>query len=251
MNIVVLLKQVPDEKVQQEYQDVDVFNDSDKNVLKEALDLRNLYGGSVTVIGIGPRSAEKILKETLTYGIERAVLVSDLQYEDLDVAGISKIMAQAVNSLGTFDIVLCGRQAIDGDSAHMAAMTAGALHVPLVPYSKEIVLEGEKIQAICESDQEDHRVEAKIPAMVLSIREKNQNRFPAVPDIMKTYNGTYQTEIFDNSRLHAVLEKKKIRRLRRYEEKTAKKQKLLMLTGKDDAESAENLEQFLRDQHVL
>ena len=87
--------------------------------------------------------------------------------------------------------------------------------------------------------------------MVLSIREQNQNRFPTVPDIMKTYNGTYQTEILSNEQLKLSPPKKKIRKLRTYQQETVRKQKLFMLSGKDDPESAKNLEQFLRDRHVL
>lgn len=251
MKVLVLLKQVPDEEIQSEYQDVDILNDSDKNVLKEALDLRDDHGGSVTVMGFGPRSAEKILKEALTYGIDKAVLISDPEYCNLDVLGVSKIVAGAVGYLGTYDLVLCGRQAIDGDSAHMAAMTAGALQIPLIPYSKEIQIEGGKITAVCENDQGDQRIEAGMPAMVLSIREQNQNRFPAVPDIMKTYNGTYRTEILNNEQLKLNPEKKKVRKMRLYRQETQRAQKLCMLSGRDDSESARNLEQFLRERHVL
>ena len=251
MEILVLLKQIPDEDVQTEYQDVDILNDSDKNVLKEALDLRDQYGGSVTVMGFGTAAAQKVVKETLTYGIERAVLVSDEEYRSMGISGVSKIVSEAVRHTGAYDLIMCGRQAIDGDSAHMAAMTAGALQMPLIPYSKEIVIEGKKITAVCESDQEDYRVEACLPAMVLSIREQNQNRFPTVPDIMKTYNGTYQTEILSNEQLKLSPPKKKIRKLRTYQQETVRKQKLFMLSGKDDPESAKNLEQFLRDRHVL
>ena len=71
MRFVVILKQIPDDSIKDEYQDVDQLNDSDKNVIKEALDLRDRYGETVDVIGFGPLSAEDVMKETLTYGIDR------------------------------------------------------------------------------------------------------------------------------------------------------------------------------------
>ena len=76
MRFVVILKQIPDDSIKDEYQDVDQLNDSDKNVIKEALDLRDRYGGTVDVIGFGPLSAEDVMKETLTYGIDDAFLIS-------------------------------------------------------------------------------------------------------------------------------------------------------------------------------
>ncbi|MFR4611191.1 MAG: hypothetical protein ACLT61_10800 [Anaerostipes hadrus] len=77
MRFVVILKQIPDDSIKDEYQDVDQLNDSDKNVIKEALDLRDRYGGTVDVIGFGPLSAEDVMKETLTYGIDDAFLIGD------------------------------------------------------------------------------------------------------------------------------------------------------------------------------
>ena len=77
MRFVVILKQIPDDSIKEEYQDVDQLNDSDKNVIKEALDLRDRYGGTVDVIGFGPLSAEDVMKEALTYGIDNAFLIND------------------------------------------------------------------------------------------------------------------------------------------------------------------------------
>lgn len=117
MRFVVILKQIPDDSIKDEYQDVDQLNDSDKNVIKEALDLRDRYGGTVDVIGFGPLSAEDVMKETLTYGIDDAFLISDPQFADMDVSQVAKIVAAMIKKLGLYDLLLCGRQAIDGDSA--------------------------------------------------------------------------------------------------------------------------------------
>lgn len=78
---------------------MDQLNDSDKNVIKEALDLRDRYGGTVDVIGFGPLSAEDVMKETLTYGIDDAFLISDSQFADMDVSQVAKIVAAVIKSL--------------------------------------------------------------------------------------------------------------------------------------------------------
>lgn len=127
MRFVVILKQIPDDSIKEEYQDVDQLNDSDKNVIKEALDLRDRYGGTVDVIGFGPLSAEDVMKEALTYGIDNAFLINDPQFADMDISQTARIVAAGIKKLGPYDLVLCGRQAIDGDSAHMASMTSCAL----------------------------------------------------------------------------------------------------------------------------
>ena len=108
MRFVVILKQIPDDSIKKEYQDVDQLNDSDKNVIKEALDLRDRYGGTVDVIGFGPLSAEDVMKETLTYGIDDAFLISDSQFADMDVSQVAKIVAAVIKKLGPYDLVLCG-----------------------------------------------------------------------------------------------------------------------------------------------
>ena len=216
MRFVVILKQIPDDSIKDEYQDVDQLNDSDKNVIKEALDLRDRYGGTVDVIGFGPLSAEDVMKETLTYGIDDAFLISDSQFADMDVSQVAKIVAAVIKKLGPYDLVLCGRQAIDGDSAQMA-----------------------------------YKVEAKTPAMILSIREKNKNRFPSVPDIMKTYDGTYKTKILTNEDLNFSVTKRKVTQLRKYEVKSSKQQKLVMISGKDEEEKAAQVLQLLKQKSVM
>lgn len=252
MKFIVILKQIPYDSVKKEYQDVDHLNDSDKNVLKEALDLRDCYGGSVSVVGFGPLSAENIMKEALTYGIDEAFLITDPIFEDTDISQTAKIMASFIDRREPYDLILCGRQAIDGDSAHMAAMTSSALDIPLVAYSDEITkISNGSIFAKCMGDQNAYNIEAKMPAMVLSIREKNKNRFPSVSDIMKTYDGTYQTKIQTNKDMNLTVGKRKVTQIRKYEVKNAKQQELVMLTGKNEEEQAAQFLQLLKCKNVI
>lgn len=252
MRLVVILKQIPDDSIRDEYQDVDRLNDSDKNVIKEALDLRDRYGGRVDVIGFGPLSAEDVIKEALTYGIDEAFLISDPKFADMDVSQVAKTTATVIKKFGSYDLVLCGRQAIDGDSAHMASMTSCALDIPFIAYSEEITeIKDQKVFAKCIGDQMTYNVEARMPAMILSIREKNKNRFPSVSDIMKTYDGTYKIKILTNEELRVSVTKRKVTQLRKYEVKSTKKQRLVMIRGKDEEEKAAQILELLKHKSVI
>lgn len=251
MEILVLLKQIPDESVWDDYQDVDSLNDSDKNILKEALNFRDKVGGSVTVMGIGPKAGEKVLKEALTFGVEKAILICDEAFSDLDIRGAGEVVAATVKETGPYDLILCGRQAIDGDSSHMAAMTSGALEIPLLAYSKEISLKDSRMQAVCAGDQEDYIVSSPFPVMILSVREQNQNRYPAVPDIMKTYHGEYKVEIIGNDRLGCIVPEKKVVQIRKYMPQNSKDRTLKMLGGKDYEECGRKVLEALKNLNFL
>ena len=185
MNILVYLKEVPPKEEQVKYQTAEGISDSDKNVLKEALNLRDQEGGTVTAMVIGPPEAEKTAREALTWGADRAVLV--LKKETGDISHSAKLLAGAIEAEDMFDIILCGRQAIDGDAAHMAAMTAFFLKIPLIAYSKKMKVSDKKIFNWCMAGEGTERTESSLPALVLSVREDNALRHPNVADIMSAY----------------------------------------------------------------
>lgn len=251
MKILVVLKQIPDHGTWEEYQDAGILNDSDKNVLKEALDLREAVGGYVDVMALGPTEGEDVLKEALTFGIDRAILVADPAYEGLDIRGAGKILGTAIRKLGPYDLILCGRQALDGDSAHMAAMIAGNAHLPLLPYTKEIRIQESTLTARCSGDQEDSYMECEMPVMALSIREQNQNRYPLVSDILKTYNGEYQVERICDQELKAEAENAKVKKIRTYMPVFEKKHQLKMLDGRTEEERADQILHVLRKLNFL
>lgn len=251
MKIIVVLKQLPDEEKRQEYQDIDKLNDSDINVLKEALDLRDIYGGEVSAILFGPPRGEDILKEAFTYGIDHAILVCDESYKDLDISSVTKILAEAIYQTDSYDLILCGRQAIDGDSAHMAAMLAGALKIPLLAYSSEIRMEDDGICTLCEGDMEKYQAKTEFPVMVLSVKEKHQIRFPKVEDIMKTYDGTYKIDIITDEQLNQTKYQKKVVQLRKYQVEHTKKKNLKILEGVSDAQKAEQILKILKQKNIL
>lgn len=251
MNILVYLKQIPADDIAGDYQDTDRLNDSDKNVLEEALNLRDQEGGLVTVMVLGPYSGRKVLQEALTYGIDRAVLVSDQAFEDVDIAGAAGVLAEAIQKTGPYDLIFGGRQAIDGDAAHMAVMTAKNLQLPLIPYAKELQIDGRVIEAVCAGDQADSRIQAVMPAVILSIREQNQKRFPKVADILKAYDGTYRIETLDRLFLNIPRPEPKMRQLAKYFQENLQDRQLCMLQGGSEEEKGCQLLNVLHEMSFL
>ncbi len=143
LRLVVLVKQVPDTaNVTGEAMKEDgtinraalptVFNPEDLNALEEALKLKDRHGGRVTVITMGPAAAVAVLRESLYRGADEVILLTDKAFAAADTLATSYALAQAVKKAGEFDLVLCGRQAIDGDTAQVGPQTAEKLGVPQI-----------------------------------------------------------------------------------------------------------------------
>ena len=148
LKIIVLVKQVPDTKnvtanTMKEDGTVNrgalpaIFNPEDLNALELALWLRDCYGGTVTVMTMGPPAAAEVLRESLYRGADRTILISDRQFAGADTLATSYTLAKAVEKLGEFDLVLTGRQAIDGDTAQVGPQTAEKLGIPQVTYVQD------------------------------------------------------------------------------------------------------------------
>jgi len=143
LRIVVLVKQVPDTaNVGGEAMKDDgtvnraalpaIFNPEDLNALEEALRLRESCGGRVTVLTMGPPAAVQVLRESLYRGADEVILLSDRRFAGADTLATSYALAQAVRRLGPVDLVLCGRQAIDGDTAQVGPQVAEKLGLPQI-----------------------------------------------------------------------------------------------------------------------
>ncbi len=133
--LVVLVKQVPDTHnisgdVMKEDGTINrsalpaIFNPEDLNALEMALQVKERYGGQVTVLTMGPASAAEVLRESLYRGADRVVLLSDRRFAGADTLATSYTLKCAIEKLGPFDFVFCGRQAIDGDTAQVGPQTA-------------------------------------------------------------------------------------------------------------------------------
>src|SRR5512142_630861 len=148
-HMIVLVKQVPDTHnisgdVMKEDGTINrsalpaIFNPEDLNALEMALEVKERYGGEVTVLTMGPAMAAEVLRDALYRGADRVVLLSDRRFAGADTLATSYTLKCAIEKLGQFDLVLCGRQAIDGDTAQVGPQTAEKLGIPQITCAESI-----------------------------------------------------------------------------------------------------------------
>ena len=180
-NCVVCIKQVPDtQKVTGEAMKADgtinraalpaIFNPEDKNALEAALWVKETYGGTVTVITMGLPAAKAILREALMCGADRAVLVTDRKAAGSDTLATSYIRSQAVKRFSP-DLVFCGRQAIDGDTAQVGPQIGEKLDCAVVTYLEKLALDGDTAIATRDIGTGVETCRAKLPAL-FTVTEK-------------------------------------------------------------------------------
>ncbi len=194
MNIVVCIKQVPDTaeiKIDPVTNTVirdgvpSIMNPFDKYALETALLVKDANGAKVTVITMGPPQATDILKEALAMGADEAALISDRALAGSDTLATSHALAAAVKHTGEFDLVLCGKQAIDGDTAQVGPEMAEHLHIPQVTGALKVTVEGDKVLVERENENSSQTVEAVLPALVTVTRSEKEPRFASIKGKMK------------------------------------------------------------------
>ena len=194
MRIIVPIKQVPntnDVKIDPKTgtlirEGVDsIVNPEDLNAIEAALELKDRLGGEVIALSMGPPQAEEALKEVVAMGADEAYLLTDRALAGADTLATAYSLARAVTKLGSFDLIICGRQAIDGDTAQVGPQMAEFLKVPQVTYACKIEVEGDSV--LTERHLEDgfETVKAKMPALVTVMREANRPRYPSMAGIRR------------------------------------------------------------------
>ena len=205
LRLVVLVKQVPDTaNVTGDAMKEDgtinrvalpaVFNPEDLNALEEALRLKDRQGGRVTVITMGPPGAVAVLRESLYRGADEVILLTDKAFAGADTLATSYALAQAVKKAGEFDLVLCGRQAIDGDTAQVGPQTAEKLGVPQItcvsridevaPAAPGAARGRGRIVATRSVEGGFETLESPLPALLTITSEANEPRPPSVKFVM-------------------------------------------------------------------
>jgi len=163
-----------------------VFNPEDLNALEMALEIRQRYGGSVCAITMGPPSAAAILREALYRGADRVLLVTDRTFAAADTLATSYVLSRAVRSVGNADIVLCGRQAIDGNTAQVGPQVAEKLNMNQLTYVETIeALAAGRITVRRSVEEGSERVQATLPVLLTVTGAANVPRPPSVKKIMR------------------------------------------------------------------
>lgn len=195
MNIVVCMKQVPDTTEVR----IDpatgtliregipsIINPDDKSGLEAALVLKDSVGAKVTVLSMGPPQADLALREALAMGADEAVLLSDRAFGGADTWATSSTIAAALRKLG-FDLIICGRQAIDGDTAQVGPQIAEHLGLPQVSYVSELRLDGDAVVVKRVFEDGYQRIKAKLPCLLTTLKDMNQPRYMSVNGIFDAY----------------------------------------------------------------
>jgi len=168
-----------------------IVNPEDKNALEMALNIKEEVGeGTITVITMGPPQADAALRECLAMGADKVVLLSDRAFAGGDTWATSYTLANAItNKIGAYDLVICGRQAIDGDTAQVGPQTAEQLGVAQITYVVEVKLDkkAKKITAKRQLEDGYEMIEAPLPCLITVCKEANEPRYPTLPGIMKAY----------------------------------------------------------------
>jgi electron transfer flavoprotein beta subunit len=170
-----------------------IFNPEDLYALETALEIKDRHGGTVTVISMGPPKAADVLRDCLFRGADRAVLITDRRAAASDTLATSYILSQAVRTVGRFDFVFCGRQAIDGDTAQVGPQCAEKLGIPQVTYLEQLVYlpdtgetsASERVVRIRRNIGHGWEiVEAKLPVLVTVLGTANEPRPPSAKRVM-------------------------------------------------------------------
>lgn len=189
MNIVVCIKQVPDTaevRINPETNTLiregvpSIINPYDMHALEAGLRIRDMIGGKVTVITMGPPQAETALREALSMGADDVVLISDRAFAGSDTLATSYTLSRAVHRLGA-DIILCGKQAIDGDTAQVGPEMAEFLDIPHISYVKkidEVRPDYIRVQRLMEEGYDI--VESSLPVLLTVVKELNEPRLPSL-----------------------------------------------------------------------
>jgi electron transfer flavoprotein beta subunit len=198
LNIVVLVKQVPDTYSERRLRESDgsldrdasdaVLDEINERAVEEALQLKEKApGGSnstVTVLTMGPDRATEAIRKALSMGADAAVHVTDDALAGSDAVGTARVLAAAIGTVGDVDLVLAGNEASDGRSAAVPAMVAEVLGLPALTHARQVTVDGSSVTVRRETDDGVVTLQAELPAVV-SVNEKiNEPRYPSFKGIM-------------------------------------------------------------------
>lgn len=184
-----------------------IFNPEDLHALEAALEVKERFGGTVTVLTMGPPKAADVLRDSLFRGADRVILLTDRRAAGSDTLATSYILSQAVKTVGDYDFVFCGRQAIDGDTAQVGPQMAEKLGITQVTYLEQVVkLEGKKATIRRNTGGGYEIVEGPLPLLCTVIDTANEPRPQAVTRLMELKKARVPSEVEEGDL--AELEKK-------------------------------------------
>jgi len=197
MNIIVLAKQVPNTteiKINKETGTLirdgveSIINPDDLAGIEEALRIKETIGATITVITMGPQKATSMLRELYGMGVDQCVLVSDRVFAGSDTLATSTILSETIK-LFNYDLIIAGRQAIDGDTAQVGPQIAELLDISQVTYVEEINhINDESITVTKQMEDFSYVIECALPCLITSLSDSNKPRYMNVTDIWEGFD---------------------------------------------------------------
>ena len=185
MKVIVCVKQVLDTKGGVQFNPdgtlnraamLTIMNPDDKAGLEAALRLKDQYGAEVTVVTMGLPKAEDVLREAMAMGADKGILVTDRVLGGADTWATSTTIAGALRNLD-YDIIITGRQAIDGDTAQVGPQIAEHLGIPVISYAEGIEIDGDSVIVKRQYEDRHHMLKAKMPVLITALSELNDPRY--------------------------------------------------------------------------
>ena len=185
-----------------------IINPDDMNAVEAALTLRDQLGCKVAVVTLGPPPAEGMLRELMAMGADEAYLVSGREFGGSDTYATSQIIAAALDTIGIDedDIVMCGRQAIDGDTAQVGPQIAEKLHLPQITYAADIKKDGNKLTVKRVLEDGYMMIEVKTPCLITCIKELNTPRYMSVSGVFETYSKPMKVIGYEDLKDHPLID---------------------------------------------
>lgn len=196
MKIVVCIKQVPDTKGGVKFNPdgtldrgamLSIMNPDDKAGLEAALRLKEQYGAEVTVLTMGLPKADEVLREAMAMGADKGVLVTDRVLGGADTWATSITIAGAIRNL-EYDLIITGRQAIDGDTAQVGPQISEHLDIPVISYAQDIKVDGDYVIVQRQYDDGYHELKAKMPCLVTALSELNEPRYMTPGGVFEAFD---------------------------------------------------------------
>jgi electron transfer flavoprotein beta subunit len=203
MNIIVCIKQVPETtevRINPETNTLiregvkSIINPFDMYAIEEGIRLKDKLGGKVTVITMGPPQAEAALREAISLGCDEGILVCDRAFAGSDTWATSYTLAGAIKKKGEFDLIICGKQASDGDTAQVGPGISTHLDIPQVTYVKKIEEIKNKSMRVERMMEEGFEIiETPLPALLTVVKEINEPRLPSLKGMMRAKSAQITT----------------------------------------------------------
>ena len=185
-----------------------ITNPDDMNAVEAALKLKDETGCEVIVVTMGPPPAAGMLREAMAMGADRAVLVSAREFGGSDTYATSQILAAAIDTIGVEDddIVMCGRQAIDGDTAQVGPQIGEKLGLPQITYAADIKKEGKTVTVMRMLEDGYMTIKTQTPCLLTCIKELNQPRYMNMTGILSTYSKPLDVYDYEKLKDHPLID---------------------------------------------